>query len=242
MTATISDDVERQIWSSMPGWGIAADLTPREVVERRRVRALRKLAVAGLALVLLLCVAGFAVASLKARSAADELETAQAETTSLLAQQGQYRDVVKVQADTRALDAQIAQLMTTDVDAAQLLTRLRTALPGSMSLTSMNISLTSAAGGAAPGAAAAPAGAAPDAAGVTDSIGTATLAGTSQQLSDLATYVTRLEKLDGVADVLPATNAAGEAGNATWSVTLSLTKDLHTHRYDQTKQADGGSQ
>ena len=50
------------LWASMPGWGIVADLTPPELVESRRLKALRKLIAVCLgAVVLLLRAAGYAL-------------------------------------------------------------------------------------------------------------------------------------------------------------------------------------
>ena len=47
----------QQIWNTMPGWGIVADLTPPELIATRRLRLLRKLLAAGLSVLLVLLVA-----------------------------------------------------------------------------------------------------------------------------------------------------------------------------------------
>ncbi|MDO9377439.1 MAG: hypothetical protein Q7T56_01220 [Nocardioidaceae bacterium] len=237
MTAVLTPPVEPADWgSTMPAWGLAADLTPPEVIEGRQVRAIRKRLVVGLAAIVLVCVAGFAFATLQATTAEDSLASTQAATDELMAAQGQYDDVVKVQADTRAVDAQVAQLMATDVDVATLVTELRGTLPGTMSLTALNVTLTSATDAAAPPVAATDPAAEPG----STPIGTVTLTGSAQQLSDLAGYATDLAGIDGVANVLPASNAKGEAGATTWTVTLGITDALHTHRYDLDAPSDGG--
>ena len=47
-----------QLWSTMPGWGIAADLTPPELINSRALKTLRKWLGAGLVVLLLACIAG----------------------------------------------------------------------------------------------------------------------------------------------------------------------------------------
>ena len=43
-----------QLWSAMPGWGIAADLTPPEIINARQLKLLRKLLGGGLVALLVL--------------------------------------------------------------------------------------------------------------------------------------------------------------------------------------------
>ena len=66
MTATAPAPV--QLWSTMPGWGIAADLTPPELINSRALKTMRKWLGAGLVVLLLACVGGY-VAAARQRSA-----------------------------------------------------------------------------------------------------------------------------------------------------------------------------
>ena len=47
----------------MPGWGIAADLTPRELRNARQLKVLQKLMAAGIAVLLMLCAGGYYLAA-----------------------------------------------------------------------------------------------------------------------------------------------------------------------------------
>ena len=55
-----------QPWSSMPGWGIVADLTPPELIASRHLKVLRKWIVLGLVVLVVACVAGYVLAAQKA--------------------------------------------------------------------------------------------------------------------------------------------------------------------------------
>ncbi len=221
------------LWSSMPGWGIVADLTPPELTESRRLKVLRKLIALCLGVVIVLCAAGFGLAYTKSSAASDSLDAANARTTSLTREQHKFNNVTQIQAATKSIDTQIATLMTSDVDAAALLSTVRAALPGSMSLTSVNVTLAAGPGGS-------PAATTPslDTSGL-PTIGTLTLNGSAQTLTDLATYVRKLVTLRGLVNVVPSSNTAGTTGaGAQWTVTMQLTDQLYTHRYDAT--ATGG--
>ena len=67
MTAAIATSGQ-QLWSTMPGWGIVADLTPPELIASRRLRLLRKLLIAGA-----VRAAGAVAARLRLRPAAGPL-------------------------------------------------------------------------------------------------------------------------------------------------------------------------
>lgn len=221
MTATATPHAEGTLWGSMPGWGIVTDLTPRELVDARRLKGLRKLIGAALALVVVLCAAGYVSASLKGSSASDALSAAQSRTGQLMDEQRQYAKVTQIQAATDSVNTQIESLTATDVDVALLIGRIRGALPGSMSVTSISVTMSGASGDTetAPSL---------DSSGHA-TVGTVTLAGTSQHLIDLADFVTALSSLRGVVNVVPASNTTGTAGTAQWNVTLQVTDTLYTH-------------
>lgn len=86
-----------QLWSTMPGWGIVADLTPPELIESRRLKALRKLIVAGLVAVLVLCAGGYELARLQRSSAQGALDRTSERTTQLQAQVSRYSGVTRIQ-------------------------------------------------------------------------------------------------------------------------------------------------
>jgi Tfp pilus assembly protein PilN len=220
MTALLTKSPNEAAWQGMPGWGVVADLTPPELVTARRIKALRKIIAFALVGVALLCAGGYVDAVMKHSSAAGALASAQDESTALSAEQGKYVRVTQVQAATDAIISQVQTLTQGSVDVAQVLHRMRDALPGSMSLTSVNVAITN------------PTGLTPQTTPTLNStghivIGSVTLTGSARTMVDLAAYVDALSKLRGVVDVIPTQNNNGQDGAAgTWNVTAQLTDAL----------------
>ncbi len=211
-----------------PGWGIAADLTPPEVVGARQLTVLRRGIGAGLATTLALCAGGYLVTVRQHAGAADGLAAEQARTASLRAESQQYAAVTTLEGTARSIDTQVATLMAGDVDVVTLLQRVHASLPTGMTLTTETISLEQA------GAAAVPTTPAPGTTidGSATSIGTVTLAGEGRHLDDLATFVATLGALPGVTDVVPTSNTRTESG-VQYAVSFRLTEAARSHRFDQ---------
>lgn len=211
-------------WSSMPGWGIVADLTPLELRTRRALGMLRK-TIAGFSVLLLAaCVIGYVLAARSVDSAQSQLDAAIAQTVAVQAQIDKHSDVTQLQEATSSIEKQLSTLFATDVDVSRLIHDLADALPAGMDITSINVTSSNSAAGTT----------------VTDpsvaSIGTVTLAGTSKDLNDLARYVTALNNLRGVTSVLPSTNtSSGQA--AAWTLSLQLTAARYTYRFGHTGAA-----
>ena len=221
MTTLLADPGADNIWASMPGWGIVADLTPPELSAARNLHVLRKRLGIALVAVLLLCVVGYVWASRQASAADDQLAASQATTARLNAQNNKYSKVVELQSTTDSVTNQISALMATDVDVATVVERVEGAAPKGTTFTSFALTLS---GGGSAGTT--------GVVGTEPLIGTLTLAGSSNQMVDVATYVTALGRLSGVVNVIPATNSATKAGGrATWSITAQLTDAVYTHRY-----------
>jgi hypothetical protein len=221
MTATLNPpSAETALWGTMPGWGIAADLTPPELVEARRLKVLRKAIAAALLLVVVLCIAGYALAFLKHRSASHDLDAARDRSRELTLDQQKYSKVTQIQAMTTTVNSQLTSLAGKNVDVAMLFAHMRDALPNTMSLTAMNATIS----GAEAGTNTAPS---LDTSGHAV-VGTVTLSGSSQRLVDLANYVTALAALKGVVNVVPSSNSTATAGTAQWNITLQLTDVLYT--------------
>jgi type IV pilus assembly protein PilN len=223
MTTSVEETKDDKIWAEMPGWGIFADLTPPELIALRGLRVLRKQLGFALAVVVLLCVAGYVWAGRKSSAADDRLAASQATTTVLTAQNAKYASLLTLQHATQLANTQVSTLMATDVDVASFVRRLHAVAPAGTVLTAVNVTL------AAVGDAGTPAGPADPA------VGTVTLSGTSNRMIDVASYVTALLKLQGVVNVIPATNSTSTArSRATWAITLQLTDKLYSHRFDAT--------
>ncbi|MGH8961817.1 MAG: hypothetical protein ACRDWT_11620 [Jatrophihabitantaceae bacterium] len=224
MTATLARPSEQNLWSTMPGWGIVADLTPPEVIAARRLHLLRKLIVAGLVLVVLLCAGGYVLAVRQHSSASDALNGTTARTTQLQAQVNKYGGVTRIQGTVDGVRSRVATLMQGDVDLTTLLVKIRTALPASMSIKQLGVTLNPTTG--------APAAATP---GLNLSghsiIGTVTLSGSGRTLDDLPAYVDALAALKGVVNLVPTSNQTGTGGTQ-FAMTFALTDQLYSHRYD----------
>jgi len=207
--------------ASRPGWDIVADMTPPELIQRRRLGVLRRRIVLGLVLVVLLCAAGYLFA-LQQRSAADEEAATESDQTAALNRSvATYSGITRIELTVSTLDGQVATMMQDDVDVAGTIAELRAQLPGSMSI--QNISVTLA-------AASTDGSATLDAAG-RPTIGTVTVSGAGRSLDDLPAYVEALASVRGIVNVLPTSNQVTK-GLAQFSVTMDLNDLLYTHRYD----------
>jgi len=69
-------------------------------------------------------------------------------------------------------------------------------------------------------------------------IGTMSINGSGAGLDDLPAFVDGLVAIRGLVNVLPTSNLVSDGG-AQFSVTISLTDQLHSHRFDLAKE--GGS-
>jgi type IV pilus assembly protein PilN len=218
---------DNRLWSSMPGWGIVADLTPPELIAERHLRVLRKYIVVGLALVVVLCGSGYALAVQKHSTAADARNAITARTEQLQQQleNKSFSNVVRIQGTLAQVQVQVAALLKNDVDLPALLGKVRAALPASMAINTMSVTLTpagtAAAGGAAPTL---------DTSGHLV-IGTVVVGGSSKTLDDLPTYVDRLAKVKGISNLVPTSNGSDTDG-VKFSLAFAITDRLYSHRYD----------
>jgi hypothetical protein len=204
----------------MPGWGIAADLTPPELINSRELKKLRKWIGAGLVVLLLACTGGYLAASRQNHAAAADLAEVNAQTFQLQAGVRKYASVTQIQGNVTQIQAQIATLMGGDVDLVAVMGRIHSGLPAKMTISSEAVTISLAAAAAPAGTAAASA-----------TIGTVTIAGTGRALDDLATYVEKLQAIPGVTDVNPTTNVLS-GGTTHYSMTLTLTAAALSHRFD----------
>jgi len=216
---------------SMAGWGIVADLTPPELIAKRRLRVVRRLVVAGVAAVVLLCAGGYGYAVWQHGVADDGLAAEQLRTTTLLAEQHKYSSVTVVRGAIGQVQDQLAGLLAGDVNVEALVVSVVSALPADMTITQMTVTISAASVAGSSGSSDGAGGIGSlDMSGATH-IGTVTLAGTGVQLSDLAGYVQALQGAKGVFEPYPLSNQATETGT-TYSLQLTLTDALLTHRFD----------
>jgi hypothetical protein len=220
----------QKVWSTMPGWGIYADLTPPELVNSRRLKSLRKAIVAALVALLVLCAGGYVLAARKHAAASGELDSVQAQTAQLQANASRYAVVTKIQGTVTDVQAKVATLMSGDVDLVKLIAQIRSSLPPTMTIKQEAVTITIA---ASAGAQASASGTGLDTSG-RPQIGTVTVSGAAKSMDDLSVYVDALKVIPGVVDVLPLSNVTDATG-VQYNLSLGLTDVLLSHRFDTSK-------
>lgn len=230
MTAVMTHPDGAAVWGSMPGWSIVADLTPPQLINARRVAALRKWLLLGLVVVALLCVAGYGAAYLRHGRAEDAANAATDNTTLLQRQVDRYSGITRMQTVTDTTDGQIAQLLSQDVDVPKLVGQIRAALPTSMSIQNLTVTLSAGSSSATAGSGAP---STPLNTSGLPEIGTITVTGSAHAITDLPSFVDRLSAIPGLVSVLPQSDqtAAGKGATTQYSITAALTDKLLSHQF-----------
>jgi len=216
------------LWNSMPGWGIAANLLPPEIVAQRRIRVLRRWIAVALVGVLALCVTGYIYANMQRAAAQRTLSAEQQHTTQLRADRRSYANIERMQGTIAQVQSRISTLMTGDIDVSGLITRLAAAAPRGVTISQLSLTLTTP---NAKGSQSKASGVgALDTSGIKQ-IGTITMTGAAPSLVSVAAYVDRLQTVPGLLAVFP-TSASLQGPTAQFSLLFSLGETLHSHRYD----------
>lgn len=234
--------VERQdLWRSMPGWGIVANLLPPELIDARRAKTLRKMIAAVAVVIVVLTTLGYFYESWKAHSASSALGKAQDTSIALTGEQSDYSAVVKMQADVANLHTQIGSLMVGDVDFSSLVGQVRGDLGAGMAVTQLSVSVNGGATASTGGAGASSGGnggSSLDTSGQAH-IGTITLNGTARHFSDVAAYVDLLGTITGVVQVFPVSDVAG-ANGVQFSLQMTVTDAALSHHFATSSTKAGG--
>jgi hypothetical protein len=224
---SLTMDRPTSTWETRPGWGIAVDLTPREVVEARHVRVHKRLI--GLALLVLVALLAGVVLFVQAgrSSAQDNYDNAQVETAQLTKEARTYAVNTTMQRIIDSTKTQASTLMAQDVDMVNLVARIRAALPPELTLTTTTVLLAPPAVTPAPVDGATPAPATPQI------IGTVSVSGTGSKIRQVTPFVSVLNHLRGVVDVIPSsiTKSTGSSPMQ-FTLTMNITDELYTHKYD----------
>jgi hypothetical protein len=226
----------RELWSTMPGWGIVANLIPPEVLQARRVRAVRKLVALGLCALVLLAAVGYGLAWYRSRQAADALAAEQSRTAQLLVQQKRYADVTLLQGSVAGVRTQLSHLLASDVDMSGLVASILAQLPAGAAVSQLAVTMET------------PQGTKPTASlssglGSLDTsgrphIGLISITGQAARVSDVSTLVDRLTALPGFITPYPTSNTANDKGTV-FTVQFSINDTLFSHRYDVTSKTGG---
>ncbi len=222
------------LWHELPGWGIAADLTPPELINARQLKVLRWWLAVGVVALLVICAGGYYLAARDTSSATSELTAVQDQTRQLRVVGRSYAGVISIEGSVKQIQAQVAQVMSADVDVVALLVVLQSNLPKTMTINQEAITISTAGVAAVTGTASSSTGSGQDGAGL-PRIGTITLGGTGRTLDDLSDFIDSLQTVPGLVDVLPVSNTSSGKGTQ-FSLTIGLTNALLSHRFD----VDGG--
>lgn len=210
------------VWSTMPGWGIVGDLTPPEIVAERKLRVLRRIIGVALAFVLVLCAAAYLMALKKGSDAQDEKDAAAAQTAPLVTAEQKYSSVQQIRSTVDGIRAQVAGALATDVNVPTFVARVRAALPATMAIDNLTLTLTT--GGATTSSAGL------DQSGAMQ-IGTVTISGSGRSIKDLPAFVDALNRIPGIVNVVPTSNQIN-TGVADFSLTFGVTDAAYSHHYD----------
>jgi hypothetical protein len=223
----------RELWSTMPGWGIVANLIPPEVLQARRVRAIRKLVAYGLCVVVLLAAVGYGFAWYRSQQAADALAAEQSRTSQLLIQQKRYADVTLLQGSVAGVRTELSQLLASDVDVSALMASIIDRLPPGATISQLAVTLSTPT--SQKGAASLTTGSgALDTSGYAH-IGLIAVTGQAARVSDVSALVDRLSALPGFLDPYPTSNTTNDKGTL-FTVQFSINDRLLSHRYDTTSK------
>jgi type IV pilus assembly protein PilN len=219
----------RELWSTMPGWGIVANLIPPEVLQARRVRAIRKLVAYLLGVLVLLAGIGYGYAFYRSQQAAETLAAEQSRTSQLLVQQKRYADVTLLQTSVAGVRTELAQLLKTDVDVSALITSVLRQLPSGATVSQLAVTMSPPEGQQAKVNPASGTGSL-DTSGRAH-IGLMTVTGQAPRVSDVSTLVDRLGALPGFIDPYPTSNTTNDKGTL-FTVQFTIDERLFSHRYD----------
>jgi hypothetical protein len=226
----------RELWSTMPGWGIVANLIPPEVLQARRVRAVRKLVAYALCVLVLIVAAGYSFAWYRSHEAADTLAAEQSRTSQLLAQQKRYADVTVLQGSVASVRTELSQLLASDVDVSNLMASILLQLPPGATVSQLAVTMSAPVGkqatvNPASGSAALDTSGRPH-------IGVISITGQALRVSDVSTLVERLSALRGFIDPYPTSNQTNDKGTL-FTIQFSINDSLLSHRYDVTSKTGG---
>ena len=203
---------------------IAANLLPPEIIDARRGKKIKKLIAAVLAFALLATTGWYFYAQHQTAGARGGVSSAQDQLVQLQHEQAKYDNVVKTQAAIRAIQVELSQLMTSDLQWWQLLPTLRAAAPPGVTLTSVSGTITATAAGSG-GASQAPGLGSPQAAG------TMTIIGAAPDQATIATFVDSLGSVHGVADPFVTGAQSQASGPFQFTVQIQLTSAALGGRY-----------
>ena len=194
---------------------ISANLMPSEIVDTRRDRRVRRIAIAVLAGFAVVVLAWYGQARYQTTVADHQLKSAKAVVDQLVGQQRQYAEVVAAQAESQAITSQLAALFANDLPWSSLLATMQAAAPSSVHLSGVLGTLNATAAVAGNGAVQLPR------ASTDLRLGTLSITGSAPSKLAISEFIDALAKVKGLADPL-----LGDAVNRDGRVRFTLRVDI----------------
>jgi hypothetical protein len=191
---------------------IEANLLPVEIVEQRRGRRARRIALALLIVVTVLTTAWYGQARIQTSVAQTSLRQAEDDAQRVVRQQRDFADLLATRAESQAIQTRLSGLLAADLQWSRLLLSIRLEAPSGMGVTGVVGSLND-------DTAAVEAIQARTAGAV---IGKLTVSGTGTSRAAVATYVDRLGRISGLANPLLSSTTETE-GRLQFAVQLDIT-------------------
>jgi hypothetical protein len=214
---------------------VFANLLPDEVVASRRLRALQRHLVLGLAGLVVLLIAVYGFSFWQTENARTDLSDQRTRTQGLQNQLKDFAPLLAAQAQAASINQTLAGLMTNDLSWRDLMTRIEAEAQGDVQVTGVNGSVTDSTQPA-------PSGPGGGLQVLNDSgkpvVGTLTISGEAKDKRSLAAFVDRLDSVRGITVPLPA-SVAGEQGKLTFSINTLIVSDALGGRFTHPTTAGG---
>ena len=208
-------------------------LLPVDVVERKKLRALKRKLLTYGAIVVLLVFAAYGIATFALTTAQNQLASAQSNTAALIVQQAKYGQVTKLNTDIDSIKAAQVSTTTQEILWAPLIQSLEATLPSDAALSGITASIdqplgTSTSTSTTPATSSVPL--------EGPRIATITVEVTMAQ-SEVPGWIDRLPNLKGYVDAEVASVTQSGTGNYAVSATIHLNSSAVSDRFT----AKGGS-
>jgi Tfp pilus assembly protein PilN len=203
---------------------VRAMLLPDEIVTARRVEAVRRQVLLGVAAVVALLVAWFGLSWWQTTTARSDLSDATHHGGALLLQQNQFHRLVSAQVQTAQVHEQLTALMATDVPWSKVLGNLRTHAPHGITLTTVNATMSGAGGTSSSTAQTTLNGTGQP------TVGAVSIAGVATTKTSVAAYADSLNRIPGLTGAL-ITSVTTVNHSVNFTVTAALTSGVLGGRY-----------
>jgi len=221
-----------------PYVSIFADLMPDEVLATRRLRDLKRKIFIGMAGLVVLLLAAYAVSWLQTVSSRSDLSDEQHRATTQTKTLKNYADLLTAQQQVSAITTTLSGLMKNDLQWQTLLANARRVAPAGMNLTTINGTVVTTTAGTTTQVG----GNALDVLNQTGQlpVGSVTISGTAHDKNSVAAFADKLTTLPGIAAPF-VTNVTGAKGAINFSINALITEKALGGRFTTTVPATNPS-